>query len=172
MALNAVRATLAVLLALALLAAALPAVESAADARAAAVAEADAERIAATVDALSVSDSTGDLPGARRAVELRLDGVLADRMAYVAVGGRPGGDVAADGPNRDVVVYRLRGRAPRVGAVLPVELRAIRNGTPAGDDDPLVVRSEATVVFRLDECDGAPVVHTFIRGDGTTRGRG
>jgi len=172
-ALNAVRVALAVLLAAALLGASLPAAEEAAASRTAAAADASADRITAAVETLRRSDATRpELPGARRAVEIRFPGgVLSHDLAYIAVGGIPGATDAGNGPDSAVVAYRLRGHDPRIAAVVSVDIRAGRNGTSV-DGEPLVVRDDATVVFRLVERDNRPVVHTFMRKNATTGGRG
>jgi hypothetical protein len=161
-----VRTALAVVLAAALLAAALPAVETAGEERAARAAEERVDRLAAALEALYAADPTRPgTPGARRAVQVALPppGTFGGGLAYLAVGGRPGANGSVDDRTRDVLAYRVHGRDARVAAVVPVDLRVLRGGDPAPDGEPLVLRGDATVVFRLVKVDGRAVVHTFIR---------
>lgn len=174
MALNVIRVVLAVLLAAALLGISLPATEEAATSRAVASADASADRIATALDTLRLNDATRPgLPGARRTVEIRFPGgVLSNKLAYLAVGGIPGGTDPRDGSNSDVVAYRLRGDDPQVAAGVSADIRVGQNGTPADDGEPLIVRDDVTLVFRLVRRDGRRVVHTFIGKNATTDGHG
>lgn len=170
------RVVLAVVLAAATVAAVAPAVEDARADRADAAGRRAADRVADAVDALvGTNDPVAAGPGARRVVRLSPSGGVGPRLDYVALGGVPGRSVARDRTTTDVIAYRVVGRRPRV-VDLPaaVDLRVRRDGRLADDDEPLVVRDDATVVLGFLTREGRPTVvarrdRGFKTGNGTSR---
>lgn len=155
------RAALAVVLAAALVAASLPAIESARVRASEEAARRAAHDVTTVAQALArESDPVPrDAGGARRTVELAVPerGPGTAELAYLAVGGRPGGLAPRDTDAGDVLAYRVRGGPERVVRV-DVDLRMVENGTVRSDDAPLVLRGDSRLHLRLVRLDGEPVV--------------
>ncbi|MFB6105491.1 MAG: hypothetical protein ABEJ70_00820 [Halobacteriaceae archaeon] len=144
-----VRVVLTVVFALALVGAALPAVQ---DARHDAAARAGDRQVDALEDAVGglvrSSDAVGPgLPAATRRVRLRVPARDAGSVgvAAVSVGGLPNDTAPGDGPRRDVVAVRVRGRPVRVVHV-DADLRM--GDVDAPDARPLVCRADCAVTLR------------------------
>ncbi len=150
-----IRAVAAVVLAGLLLSASLPGVDRARASRTDARLDAETAAFDRAVRSLLAEDATaGDVPGARRAVVVRVPegGWTVAPVAYVAVRGTRGGS------RRASVAYRLAGGPERVHRLDGVDLR-----TPGG---PVVVSSPGRHRLRLDlRYDGGPVV--VVRGPGS-----
>ena len=153
-----IRVIVAVALAGLLLSAALPGVDRARASRTTALLDAETAAFERAARSLLSDDATvGDVPGARRTVEVRIPdgGWTAAPVAYVAVRGTDGGS------RRASVAYRLADGPERVHRVAGVDLR-----TPCG---PVVVSSPGRHRLRLGlRYDGRPVVvvHGPDSGDG------
>lgn len=156
------RVVLAVVLAVALLAAALPAVERARVARAESAARTTTLRFVDAVERLDRANDAVPLdgPGARRVFEIRVPerGPATAGLEAIAIGGTTAGDGRGDGPDSDVIAYRVRGGRNRVARLPAVDLRVVRDGTVADDRTPLVLRGDARLVLRLATIGGHRVV--------------
>ena len=143
-----IRTVAAVALAILLLSASFPGVDRARASRTTALLDAEAAAFDRAVRSLLSDDATaGDVPGARRTVEIRIPagGWTTAPVAYVAVRGTDGGS------RRASVAYRLAGGSERIHRVAGVDLR-----TPGG---PVVVSSPGRHRLRLGLRDDAgPVV--------------
>lgn len=150
------RALAAVVLAGLLLSASLPGVDRARESRTTARLDAEAAAFERAVRGLLSEDATaGDVPGARRTVDVRVPGGgwTAAPVAYVAVRGTDGGS------RRASVAYRLAEGPERVRRVGGVDVR-----TPGG---PVVLSSPGRHRLRLrlrSPSDGGPAV--VVRGPG------
>jgi len=150
------RAVLAVLLAAALLAVGAGAVEETRGSRADALAEGAADRLAAAVEALARRGTPTERRATppRRTLELSLPtGNVRTAPAALVVGA----GVDGDGPGRDPLLTRVAGER-RTTRWLPVEVRAVGSVGLAPDDEPLVVRGDATVTVWLLAGPDGPVV--------------
>jgi len=157
------RAVLAVLLAAALLAVGAGAVEETRQSRADALADGAAGRLSSVVEALDRRGTPTDRPATapRRTLSLSLPtGTVRTAAASLAVGGGTGGDR----PGRDPLVTRVAGER-RTTTWLPLEVRAVGEDGLAPDDEPLVLRGEASVTLWLLTGADGPVV-AVSRGDG------
>jgi hypothetical protein len=147
-----IRVLLTVLLAAALAGASLPAIEDARAARATQTAESGAATLqAAAAELVRESDPVprgAGVSGARVETRVRVPPptFAGAGLTYLAVGGHPDRSLRTDGPDSDVVVYRIGDRPPRVLA-LPVDLRAVRDGRLRGDAAPLALRGDARLVL-------------------------
>lgn len=153
------RVVLAVLLAVALLGAAMPVVEDARADRTSTLAAGELSRLAERATGLAAGGEAGPDAGSRRTVDLSLpDGGFATApLAYAAVGGLPDCDAPGDTGAGDVVAYRLVGGEPRVRHV-PVDVRVVEAGQARDDDEPLVLRGDASLTLALVEDEGPPTV--------------
>lgn len=166
-----VRAVCCVVLAVALVAAAAPAVEDAGAENARSAARTDAEQVVDGVAALTATNDPAVGAGARRTVTVAFDdAALPPDIAYVAVGGVPGRHVPGDDAHSDVVAYRVEGQSPHTLRT-NVDLHA-----GEGDDGPLVLRGETTLVARFVRDASRPTVavrrartdREFMAGNGTS----
>lgn len=153
------RVVLAVLFSVALFGVAVPVVEDARAERTGSVVEGELTRLGERAAGLESTEETGPAGSPRRVVSLSLPdgGVAAAPIDYVAIGGLPGCGSPRDTAYGDVVAYRTRGDEARVGH-LPVDVRVVTGGRVRGDEDPLVLRGDATVTLTLVDRDGTRTV--------------
>lgn len=163
------RVVLAVLLAVALLGVAMPVVEDARADRTSTLAAGELSRLAERATGLAASGETGPDAASRRTVDLSLPagGFATAPLAYAAVGGLPDCDAPGDTAAGDVVAYRLVGGDTRVRHV-PVDVRVVEAGQVRDDDEPLVLRGDASLTLALVETGGTRTV--LVGRTGTVEG--
>lgn len=146
-----VRVLLAAIVATALLGTALPVVEDARHDAARTATDRTANRVAGVIAALVRSGDPVPLrvPGGRRVLDVDLP-----RDASLVVGG---GDDAIDGPETDVLTFRVP--PATIGRVrVSVDLRVSGDGHVRPDDVGLTIRDHERILLRYRTVDGRPTV--------------
>lgn len=153
------RVVLAAAIAVALLGAAMPVIEDARADRSGQIASSTLTRLSERAAGLVATEETGPGPPARRVLSIGVPdrGFATAPLDYVAIGGVPDCNTSRDTARGDVVAYRVRGGAPRIGDV-PVDLRVVDGGRVRDDEDPLVLRGDARLALSLVDRDGTPTV--------------
>lgn len=148
----ALRVVFAAALAVALLAVATPAIDDARRDTSAASARGDLATVERAARSLLVTDERAPGAGPRRSVTVRLPprSWTASGLAYLSLGGPPGGSATDRAARRGVAVYRVRGGEPRR---LPLDV-------PLWAPDPVVLREPGRhrLVLTVERVDGRRVV--------------